>query len=109
MMNVSDITFLIKDAITSKNELFIKIKAASSSAFREIRFCPYIYGIDPLKFQFVWGFMPQYQTFYKIHLQQIEEAEIIRIMYTPFPNAKYLKPDGEEHLCVLDGGWKYRP
>jgi len=107
-MNFPEIVSSIKNAITNKNELYIKIKAASSNAFKEIRFCPYIYGVDPLKFQFVWGYMPQFQTFYKIHLQQIEEAEVIRILYTPFPNAKYLKPEGEEHLCVLDGNWKYR-
>lgn len=108
-MTLLDMTNLIQTAINNKNELFLKVKPPSSEKIKEVRFCPYIYGVDSLEFPFMWGYLPQFDTFYKIPLQQIEDAETIRILYTPFPNAKYLKPQGEEHYCVLKGEWKYRP
>ena len=102
-----NLTETIKVAIADKKELNIKLKNTSTATSQEIRFCPYIFGEDSLNFKFIWGYLPEYQIFYSLPIQQIEEAEPIRILYSAFPNAKYLRPQGEKHYSVLKGGWKY--
>lgn len=106
-MDYLNISELIKVAISDKKELNLKLKTTSNATQQEVRFCPYIYGEDTLNFKFIWGYLPQFQTFYSLPVQQIEAAEPVRVLYSAFPNAKYLKPQGEEHYCVLEGGWKY--
>lgn len=108
-MGLSEIIKLIYKAISNKNELFLKVRAAQGDKIKEIRFCPYVYGLDQLEIPFIWGYLPEIKGFYKLLLNQIEEGETITISYSPFPNAKYLKPQGEVHYCVLKGSWRYLP
>ena len=108
-MYLSDIVNLIEKAINNKNELYLKVKTAQADKKKEVRFCPYIYGLDLLEIPFTWGYLPETKSFYTLLLSQIEELEIITIAFMPFPNAKYLKPPGEEHYCVVKGSWKYIP
>lgn len=102
-----NLTHLIKTAIEAKKELVVKLKSNSTFSSQEVRFYPYIFGADLLNFKFIWGYLPELKTFYSLPLQQIEEAEPNFSTYSPFSFAKYLKPQGEKHFCVLEGVWKY--
>lgn len=106
-MDFSEMTSLIQKAINIKNELLLKVKTLPGASVKEVRFCPYIYGLDQLEIPFIWGYLPEIKSFYKLFLTQIESVDTITIAFSPFPNARYLKPDGEEHYCILKGSWRY--
>lgn len=101
-------TIDFENAISKRIELFLKVKLSGISDYQDIRLQPYIFGKDVLGFQFLWGYIPNLDVFYKILINLIGEAEELSISFTPLPNAKYIRPDGETHYCVVKGEWKYK-
>lgn len=89
-------------------ELFLKVEIVETRQFKNVRFQPYIYGRDVLGFQFLWGFVPELNIFYKIPTYLICEVSSMSIRFTPISSAKYIRPDGERHYCVVKGEWRYK-
>lgn len=99
----------IAKAIKNSSELSLIANLPFTSKSKPFRFQPYILGVDVLGFPFVWGYLPDFQCFYKVTLDMIVEIEIIGISYSAFNNAKYIRPGKEKHTNILKGQWKYVP
>jgi hypothetical protein len=47
--------------------------------------CPYIFREDILMYEFVWGYLPEHSTFYKVLTTEVVSAEIVEIEFEVIP------------------------
>lgn len=97
------ITDTIELAIQQKKQLLLKVTYGDSDIESDLFICPYVFGIDVLDYEFVWGYLPDQDTFYKVLVLHVIAAEIIELSFDVLPQACYQYAQADEIPFIVDG------
>ena len=96
-------TDTIELAIQQKKELLLRVTYGPSEIISDVFICPYLYGLDVLNYEFVWGYLPEHSTFYKVLVFHIIAAEIVEVPFEVLPCACYQYAQGDELPFIVEG------
>lgn len=97
------VTDTIELAIQQKKELLLKVTYGDSDLSSDLFICPYLFGIDVLNYEFVWGYLPVQDTFYKVLILHVQAAEIIELSFEVLPQACYQYVQADEIPEIVEG------
>lgn len=99
---MKEITDIISGAIHSAKAVHIKLWHTYYDSVPVV-LNPYIYGLDILGYEFVWGCLARDMTYYKIFIDLITDATITEKEFIVDKSACYQYAMEEDHYAVLQG------
>lgn len=103
IINMQLITDTIELAIQQKKQLLLKVTYGDSDIESDLFICPYVFGIDVLNYEFVWGYLPDQETFYKVLILHVQAAEITELQFEVLPQACYQYLQADEIPEIVEG------
>jgi hypothetical protein len=94
---------LITDTIEQKKQLLLKATYSDSVILSDLFLCPYVFGIDCRNYEFVWAYLPNQETFYKLLILHVQSAEIIDLSFEVLPFACYQYAQADELPEIVEG------
>jgi hypothetical protein len=98
-------TLKILDAISSgikeQKVLIITLMLGNGEDLVNLPFCPYIEGRDIFLHHFIWGYVPNYSTFFKVRTEDILSAYLTNDSFEVDKDTVYRFHPTESHSAVI--------
>jgi len=76
-MTAQEMDDVIRQALAGGKMLWLVVKLGQEGYINDrLGFDPYLYGIDVMGHDFLWGYMPQSSIYYKFRVTDILKAEV---------------------------------
>lgn len=102
-MSPKEIYEVIEKAINEKSELVLTVKHGLGDTIADTQLQGYRLGHDTYQYDYVWGYLPDLNLYYKFLLDQIVAAKATNAKYTVREDACYQYAIEEETFAQLDG------
>jgi len=91
----------IENGIKNNTEVILAVRHGLGDIIEGTKFQPYILGDDSYQYSFVWGFLPDFNLYYKFMLDNIITVKNTTIEYFVREDACYQHAIEEEQFAVL--------
>jgi hypothetical protein len=101
-MKNQDFNAIIREAVKNKQTLEFEVRYGIGNDFLKIELDTYIFGADIYQYDFVWGYLPDEQKYYKLMLEFIYSINQTHKNFIVQNDALYLYASEEEHWSRVD-------